>query len=69
MSLVGSEVLALWVLWSPVSGLPWTQGFRNYFANDQLSYAAIATTVAGGNFAAVEPLTETGVSFYPSAWY
>ena len=59
----------LWILFGPLAGQPWLQGFRNYFANDQLSYAAIATTVGNGTFAPVEPLTETGVSFYPSGWY
>lgn len=47
----------------------WWSGFRNYFSNDQLSYASIATNVAHGNFSTVEPLTATGVSHYPSLWY
>ena len=68
-SLAMGQVAALWVLVGPLAGLPWIRGFRNYFANDQLSYAAIATTIAGGNLSPVEPLTETGVSYYPSAWY
>ena len=59
----------LWLLLGPVADQPWLQGFRAYFSNDQLSYAAIATTVANGTFDPVEPLTETGVSFYPSGWY
>ena len=68
-SFIGAQGVMLWILLGPLVGLPWLQGFRNYFANDQLSYAAIATTVANGTFAPVEPLTETGVSFYPSGWY
>lgn len=43
--------------------------FRGFFAFDQLSYAAIATTAATGNLSRVEPFTETGVSYYPSLWY
>lgn len=66
---LGAQGVALWLLLGPVADQPWLQGFRAYFSNDQLSYAAIATTVANGTFAPVEPLTETGVSFYPSGWY
>ena len=66
---VGAQGLMLWILLGPLADQPWLQGFRNYFSNDQLSYAAIATTVANGTYAPVEPLTETGVSFYPSGWY
>lgn len=66
---LGAQGVMLWLLLGPVANQPWLQGFRAYFSNDQLSYAAIATTVAGGTFAPVEPLTETGVSFYPSGWY
>lgn len=43
--------------------------FRGYFPFDQLTYAAIASNAASGNFALVEPFTETGTSFYPSLWY
>ena len=43
--------------------------FRGYFSFDQLSYAAIASTAAGGDFSQVEPFTQTGVSYYPSLWY
>ena len=43
--------------------------FRGFFPFDQLAYAGIASNAASGNFAAVEPFTETGTSFYPSAWY
>lgn len=53
----------------PLMRTTWWSGFRNYFSNDQLSYASIATNVAHGNFAPVEPLTATGNSFYPSLWY
>ena len=68
-SFVGAQAIALWLLVGPLADQPWWQGFRNYFSNDQLSYAAIATTIANGTFSPVEPLTETGVSFYPSGWY
>ena len=68
-SFIGAQGLMLWILLGPLADQPWLEGFRNYFANDQLSYAAIATTVANGTFAPVEPLTETGTSFYPSGWY
>ena len=66
---LGAQGVMLWLLLGPVADQPWLQGFRAYFNNDQLSYAEIATTVANGTFAPVEPLTETGVSFYPSGWY
>lgn len=68
-SFAGAQAMMLWLLLGPLADQPWLQGFRNYFANDQLSYSAIATTVANGTYAPVEPLTETGVSFYPSGWY
>lgn len=58
-----------WVLLDPIWNQSWLQGFRAYFANDQLSYAAIAVTASKGNFWPVEPLTETGTSHYPSLWY
>ena len=66
---IGAQAIVLFTLLSPLLTRSWLQGFRNYFSNDQLSYSAIATSVSGGNLSAVEPLTETGVSFYPSAWY
>lgn len=66
---LGAQGVMLWLLLGPLADQPWLQGLRAYFSNDQLSYAAIATTVANGTFAPVEPLTETGVSFYPSGWY
>lgn len=47
----------------------WLQAFRGYFSYDQLSYAAIATTAATGVGGQPEPFTETGASYYPSAWY
>lgn len=47
----------------------WLQAFRGYFVYDQLSYAAIATTAAAGVGGQPEPFTETGASYYPSAWY
>jgi hypothetical protein len=43
--------------------------FRNYFDFDQYSYLAIAVNVRDGNFADVEPFTETGVSHYPRLYY
>ncbi len=69
LSFVGAQAVMLWLLLGPVFDQSWLEGFRGYFAIDQLSYAAIATTVGNGTFSPVEPLTETGVSYYPSAWY
>lgn len=69
MSFLAAQAIMLWTLLGPMRNLPWWEGFRGYFANDQLSYAAIALTAAKGNLAPVEPLTETGVSHYPSLWY
>ena len=57
------------ILLGPLVGLPWWSGFRAYFANDQLSYAAIATNVSVGGSSLVEPFTQTGTSYYPSMWY
>lgn len=69
LAFVGAQTAALVLLFGPIAGQQWWQGFRGYFANDQMSYAAIATNVAQGNLAFVEPFTLTGTSFYPSAWY
>ena len=69
VSIVLAELITLALSLGPLVGSPWWQGFRAYFSHDQLSYAAIATNVSQGNFATVEPLTETGISHYPSLWY
>ena len=68
-SFIGAQVIMLGLLLGPLIQLPWWRGFRNYFPNDQLSYAAIAITASKGTLVPVEPLTETGTSHYPSAWY
>lgn len=71
LSFVFSQLVLLLILRMPV--VPgdgnWLKAFRGYFSYDQLSYAAIASTVASGNNGFVEPFTETGTSFYPSLWY
>ena len=64
-----AQVMSLAVVLGPVAGKGWFNGFRNYFSNDQLSYAAIATNVASGHLELVEPFTRTGSLFYPSLWY
>ncbi len=64
-----AEGLVLTALLGPLIGLPWWDGFRRYFANDQLSYAAIAANVATGDVSLVEPFTLTGSLYYPSLWY
>ncbi|MDD2818532.1 MAG: hypothetical protein PHN51_07015 [Candidatus Nanopelagicales bacterium] len=69
VSIIIAELITLAISIGPLLGAPWWKGFRAYFSHDQLSYAAIATNVSQGNFATVEPLTETGVSHYPSLWY
>lgn len=69
MSFLLGQVVVVWTLLLPLAGLRWWEGFRGYFANDQLSYAAIAITFSKGIFIPVEPLTETGTSHYPSLWY
>jgi hypothetical protein len=66
---VVAQFMALAVVLGPVAGQGWFHGFRNYFANDQLSYAAIATNIANGHLELVEPFTRTGSLFYPSLWY
>ena len=64
-----SLTVTLWILVGPIwSSDPWS-GFRLYFANDQLSYARIATNVANGGPWFTEPFTQTGTSYYPSLWY
>jgi hypothetical protein len=47
----------------------WLKAFRGYFAFDQFSYAAIASSTAAGSSGLTEPFTETGYSYYPSLWY
>jgi len=70
-SFVGAQLVTFFVLMGPLlrADTPWSDGFRNYFANDQLSYLAIAVNTSQGISPWVEPLTDTGVSFYPSLWY
>jgi hypothetical protein len=65
---IGEALLAV-PLMGPLLGLPWWRGFRGYFSYDQLAYAAIATNVAHGDLSLNEPYTQTGTSYYPSAWY
>jgi len=67
--MVLAALVTIGVLLGPLIGQPWWSGFRAYFANDQLSYAAIATNVSVGGSSLVEPFTMTGTSFYPSMWY
>ena len=43
--------------------------FRAYYPFDQLSYLSMVTNASMGDYAAVEPFTETGSNFYPRAWY
>jgi len=43
--------------------------FRAFFEHDQLGYLAIVTNFAEGQFADVEPDTETGSNTYPRAYY
>lgn len=68
-SFLTAQALSLWALLGPVSNADWTKGFRAYFSNDQLSYAAIAVNSSQSIGSSAEPLTGTGVSFYPSGWY
>ena len=53
LSFIGAQALTLVAVFSPVANEGWLSGFRNYFSNDQLSYAAIATNVSHGHFAFV----------------
>jgi hypothetical protein len=69
VSFITAQVLVGWVTMGPVLGQPWLTGFRDYFSNDQLSYAAIARTVADGGPLFTEPFTQAGGLFYPSGWY
>ena len=69
ISIILAEFITLAITLGPLLGTPWWKGFRAYFSHDQLSYAAIATNVSQGHFAVVEPLTESGISHYPSLWY
>ncbi|TFC05465.1 hypothetical protein E3O42_02525 [Cryobacterium adonitolivorans] len=43
--------------------------FRDYFVHDQLGYLAIVKNFSEGQFAAVEPDTETGANTYPRMYY
>jgi len=69
LSFISAQLLTLIAVVSPVANEGWLSGFRNYFSNDQLSYAAIATNVSHGHFAFVEPFTQTNSLYYPSLWY
>lgn len=69
VSFIAAQALTLIAVVSPVMNQEWLSGFRNYFSNDQLSYAAIATNVAHDNVALVEPFTLTNSLYYPSLWY
>ena len=71
LSFLLSQIVLLLILRMPTvpDGTSWLKAFRDYFSIDQLSYAGIASTVAAGNNALVEPFTETGHSYYPSLWY
>ncbi len=69
LSFVVAQGLTLIAIVSPVWGTGWLTGFRNYFSNDQLAYAAIAVNVSNGNSPFVEPYTLQNVSYYPSLWY
>lgn len=69
LAYVLAQAITLTLLLGPLWGTPWWRGFRRYFANDQLSYAAIATNVSVGDLRLVEPFTLTGSLFYPSLWY
>jgi len=69
MSFIVAQLLTLIAVISPVWDQGWLSGFRNFFSNDQLSYAAIATNVSYGDMAFVEPFTQTNSLYYPSLWY
>ena len=61
-------------LWSQISLLLAQPGWsfskiRAYYPPDQLSYLAIVTNGANGDFSATEPFTQTGSNFYPRAYY
>ncbi|WEO78140.1 hypothetical protein BJQ94_03625 [Cryobacterium sp. SO2] len=43
--------------------------FRDYFVHDQLGYLAIVKNFSEGQFAALEPDTETGANTYPRMYY
>lgn len=47
----------------------WWSFFRNYYAVDQLTYAAISTNVVYGLPSFTEPFTATGHLYWPSAYY
>ena len=69
VAFAASQLSVLFLLLAPLANSPWASGFRNYFSIDQFSYASIATNLANGHFALVEPFTRTGSSYYPSLWY
>ncbi len=64
------SVVAVWLLTrQPEGWFPTGNVFRNYYPNDQLSYAGFAANARSGDLSLAEPFTGTGVSFYPSWWY
>lgn len=69
LAALAAQAITLGLLVGPLIGQPWPTGFRHYFSNDQLSYAAIAANVSNGHAWFVEPFTQTGNLYYPSLWY
>jgi len=66
----GFSVLITGLLLRPPDGFNiFRDEFRGFGSFDQLAYATIGSIAADGNWAFVEPFTETGRSFYPSMWY
>jgi hypothetical protein len=64
------SMVAVWLLTrQPEGWFPSGNVFRNYYPNDQLSYAGFAANAQAGDLSLAEPFTGTGVSFYPSWWY
>lgn len=45
------------------------RSFRDYFVYDQLSYLSMVANFTRGDFASVEPFTETGRNTYPHLYY
>lgn len=48
----------------------WTiSSFRKFFPIDQLAYMSMVANASQGEFANVEPFTETGANYYPHLYY
>ena len=68
---LATGAIAVYFFLGTSDGIPsvFKSKFKNYFANDQLSYAAIVENVRNGGSGLTEPFTDSGHLYYPSGYY